>query len=97
MQGSPGRFRYVARKTNAHTSSKLVRIIQVGHIDSTKKKELRSVAKAITIKNNDPTWNCQDFVWSLMGMLAEDDLLDARDEIYINGRREVWQNMEGLI
>lgn len=32
-----------------------------------------------------------------MGMLAEDDLLDARDEIYINGRREVWQNMEGLI
>jgi hypothetical protein len=97
VQGSAGRFRYEARKTNAHNSSKLVKIIQVGHVDSTKKKELRDVAKAIPIKNNDGTWNCQDFVWSLIEKLGEDGLLDVEDETYINGRQEVWDNMEGLV
>jgi hypothetical protein len=97
VRGSPGHFRFEARKSDAHKSPKLVKIIQVGHLDSSKRSNFKDVSKAIPIKNSDPTWNCQDFVWSLMEMMAQEGLLDSQDEIYINGREQVWANMEGLV
>jgi len=57
---------------------------------------LRHTARRVRIQNDDPTWNCQDFVWTLLEALVEADVIDGDDEIYITGRQMVWSRMEGL-
>ena len=50
---------------------------------------LRHTARRVRIQNDDPTWNCQDFVWTLLEALVEADVIDGDDEIYTTGRQMV--------
>ncbi len=97
VQGSSGRFRYEQKYNNAHSSNRLEEIIHVGHVSLNNLKALRDVAKATPINNNDPTWNCQDYAWTLLESLATEGLIDGDDEAYMNGRATVWSHMEGLV
>jgi hypothetical protein len=71
-------------------------MIHVGYVLSSNLKPLRDVAKGIPVQNNNPTWNCQDFAWELLGALAAAGLVDPDGEAYTTGRETVWSKMEVL-
>ncbi len=96
VQGSSGRFRYEQRRSNAHASRSVVEIIQVGHVHEDNLRRFREISREVEVKNQDPTWNCQDFVWSALEAIAADGLIDVEDELYTTGRQTVWARMEGL-
>lgn len=96
VEGSAGRFRYEQKRTNARNSKRLFNIIQVGYVKQDRLRVLRDTVEGVDIKNDDMTWNCQDFVWTALGEIAGAGLIDAEDDLYINGRRNVWSQMEGL-
>jgi hypothetical protein len=68
----------------------------VGHVHQDNLSLLRHTARRVRIRNDDPTWNCQDFVWTVLEALVEADVIDGDDEIYTTGRQTVWSRMEGL-
>jgi hypothetical protein len=96
VQGSAGRFRYEQRRTNAHNSETLVEMIQIGHVSSNNLRELRHVARATPIQNNDQAWNCQDFALDVVASLVEQELIEE-DEIYRAGMATVESRREGLV
>ncbi|KAL2060062.1 hypothetical protein VTL71DRAFT_9884 [Oculimacula yallundae] len=97
VQGSSGRFRYEQRKENKHESESLIELIHVGHVQQADLRNLRRTAREVEVKNGDATWNCQDFVWNVLGAIASAGLTDGEDSVYIEGRRKVWSRMEGLV
>jgi hypothetical protein len=96
VMGSSRRFRYEQIYSNAYTSQALLELIKVGHVHQNNLSLLRHTARLVRIRNDDPTWNCQDFVWTVLEALAETEVIDGDDEIYITGREIVWSRMEGL-
>ncbi|KAH6703327.1 hypothetical protein BKA61DRAFT_438440, partial [Leptodontidium sp. MPI-SDFR-AT-0119] len=93
VQGSAGRFRYEQKYRNVRESGSLIEMI---HVEEANLRGVRRIARGVEVKNDDMTWNCQDFVWNVLGAIAEAELTDAEDDVYINGRQTVWSRMEGL-
>ncbi|KAH7323908.1 hypothetical protein BKA65DRAFT_511676 [Rhexocercosporidium sp. MPI-PUGE-AT-0058] len=96
VQGSAGRFRYEQKKKNPFASRSLIETIKVSHVQEANLRNLRKVAREVKVKNEDLTWNCQDFVWVALEAIASAGLIDAEDDLYISGRQTVWSRMEGL-
>lgn len=94
--GSSGQFRYEQRTENTHLSESLLESIQVGHVYQRHLQRLKRSVKDVEVRNIDPTWNCQDFVWRAIGEIAAEGLIDAEDELYTTGRETVWSRMEGF-
>lgn len=96
-EGSSGNFRYEQRRSDAHSSRSLHDMIRIGQVHKDNLRRFREVCRQVEVKNQDPTWNCQDFVWNAMGAIAAHRLIDQDDEIFTAGRESVWSRMEGLI
>jgi hypothetical protein len=96
VQGASGTFRYEQRRFNAHVSRNMLELIQVGHVHQDNLSLLRQTARRVRIRNDDSSWNCQDFVWTVLKALAEAGVIDGDDEIYTTGTETLWSRMEGL-
>jgi hypothetical protein len=96
VMGFSRNFRYEQKRRNAYESNKMIEMIQVSHVHRDDLKSLRSVAMAVPIKNEDPTWNCQDFVLQLLEALVVEELIDD-DDVYQEGRKKAFLKMEGLV
>jgi hypothetical protein len=81
LEGSRENYRYKCKRTkNPRSSRKFVDMHQVGYVDTNYLKEFRDFAKAKIIQNEDPYWGCQDWTWEISDELADEGLLEHREE-----------------
>ena len=71
VQGASGTFRYEQRRSDAQASSTMLEAIQGGHVHQDNLSLLRQTARRARIRNDDPTWNCPEFVWTVLEKLVE--------------------------
>ncbi|KAM5438526.1 hypothetical protein MferCBS31731_004817 [Microsporum ferrugineum] len=75
--GSSGRFRYEQRTANVREDGTLLELYYICEIDESKALGVADIAANVPIRNDIPSWNCQDFVFDVMealeGMIDMDD------------------------
>jgi len=98
VEGSVGRFRYVEMCYNVRSSKNLYKTVPVGWVRSGQIGNLKRVMKDdVKINNNDMTWNCQDFAYNAIEVIAGVGMIDGKKDTYINARQVLLrEEMEGI-
>ncbi|KAK2846321.1 hypothetical protein FQN49_005845 [Arthroderma sp. PD_2] len=67
--GSESRFRYEQRTANAREDETLLELHRICDIDASKVPDIAGIAEKVPIRNDIPSWNCQDFVFDVVNAL----------------------------
>jgi len=90
--GGTGRFRLEMRPHNARTSRSILELHEVSQIWLSAIPDIRQYAEEVEIKNEDPAWNCQDFVMTLLTRLMEAETIVFSEEEW----DEMWHRQDGI-
>jgi len=98
VEGSVGRFRYVEKCYDVRSSQNLYKTVPVGWVQSGLIRKLKRVVEdGVKINNNDMTWNCQDFAYNAIEVIAGVGVIDGKHDTYINARQVLLrEEMEGI-
>lgn len=82
--------------SNARTSTHLVQLLPLCHVDAGKVEMLKNIAYATPIHNELADWSCQDFVLEVLVKIEEARIINRYDADYrrnkaaIAAKRESW-------
>jgi hypothetical protein len=100
--GSQGRFRLDMTLKNPEHSSKFIQKAPVFNLCEDAAQQIIETARGLRIRNEDETYNCQDFVMDLLKAIAQ-EFLDGNDEdnkesiaYYVKQRKKLLRRMDGF-
>lgn len=100
--GSQGRFHLNMAFKNPEDSSKFIQRAPVFNLWKDTARRIVEIARGLRIRNEDETYNCQDFVMDLLKAIAQ-EFLDENDEdneepfnYYVTQRDKLHRRMDGL-
>lgn len=96
IMGSSTRYRFEMRNSNAREEAALLELVYLCHVDNSKINAITDVAQEITIHNEAPGYNCQDYILQLLDELEEKEVLDHGDTSYIQNRKKIEDKQEGF-
>jgi hypothetical protein len=100
--GSQGRFRLNMTLKNPEHSSKFIQKAPVFNLWKDAAQQIIDTARRLRIRNEEETYNCQDFVMDLLKAIAQ-ELLNGNDEdyeeaidYYVKQRDKLFGKMDGV-
>jgi hypothetical protein len=100
--GSQGRFRLNMAFKKPEDSSKFIQKAPVFNLWKDAARRIVEIARGLRIRNEEGTYNCQDFVMDLLKAIVQ-EFLDENDEddeesidYYVMQRDKLLQRMDGL-
>ncbi|KAB8212860.1 hypothetical protein BDV33DRAFT_186010 [Aspergillus novoparasiticus] len=96
IMGSSTRYRFEMRNSNARNSSSLLELVYLCHVDNSKINDIKDAAQKMTIHNEAPGYNCQDYILELLDELEEKNIVDRRNQSYKSNRKKVEDKQEGV-
>lgn len=96
IMGSSTRYRFEMRNSNARNSASLLELVYLCHVDNSKVNAIKDAARNMTIHNEAPGYNCQDYILELLDELEEKNIVDRRNPSYKNNRQKVEGKQEGV-
>ncbi|KAI2844078.1 hypothetical protein CBS147321_7948 [Aspergillus niger] len=96
IMGSSTRYRFEMRNSNARNSTTLLELVYLCHVDNSKISAIKDAAQEITIHNEAPGYNCQDYILELLDELEEKKIIDRSNASYKRNRKKVEDKQEGL-
>lgn len=92
-QGSERNFRFETRISNARELKTLHELFYLCDVKTSKIKNLDNIVKEIPVRNDNPAWNCQDYVMDL----ERQKVIDDTGEDYLKNKEELEAKTEGLV
>ncbi|BCS00209.1 uncharacterized protein AKAW2_50550A [Aspergillus luchuensis] len=96
IMGSSTRYRFEMRNSNARYSATLIELVYLCHVDNSKINAIKDAAQKMTIPNEHPGYNCQDYILELLDQLEEEKIIDRSNASYKRNRKKVEDKQEGL-
>ncbi|PYI05342.1 hypothetical protein BO78DRAFT_447680, partial [Aspergillus sclerotiicarbonarius CBS 121057] len=94
--GSSTRYRFEERDSNARESATLVELVYLCDVDDSKISAIKDAADKMTIRNEAPGYNCQDYILDLLDHLEGKSIINGNNANYKKNRETVEGKQEGL-
>lgn len=95
--GSQCHFRFEEQQSDARNSKSISELFAICEIDGSRVQAVRNIAKAVPIRNDDPTWNCQDYVLDLLDELENNNIVPSSEHPgYDRKKRRLAAKQDGL-
>ncbi|KAJ5481553.1 hypothetical protein N7475_000365 [Penicillium sp. IBT 31633x] len=82
-------FPNIRTRADARSSSSLIELLYLCHIDVSKFENIKNIAYDTPIRNDMADWSCQDYVLDILTRLESALIIDATDVDYIRNRQAV--------
>lgn len=95
--GSSGRYRFETENSNPRLWETLAELFYVCDVDESDTIAVKNTAKQVPIRDESPSWNCQDYVLDLLDALEEGRVIEGEDAGYQRRKSDLRRKQDGLI
>lgn len=95
--GSQGHFKQESKDHDARASTKRIEpLFHFRDVPATKLDKIKEVYESVVVKNDDPSWNCQDYVLDLLRALGTGGVF-PKDGLYFERYNELAAKQDGIV
>jgi len=96
IMGSSGNYRFETRNHDPRRSARLIELLHLSDVAVSKVGAIKEIAQNMTIHNNAPGYNCQDYVLDVLDELESESIIDDKDAGYKTKKKNLKAKQEGF-